>query len=103
MANIINILEKEIEKNNLYIDRKGNTITPEKIEAMAKKSYVQDLKAGAIGFDKTFEVYHSEILTDYIPVVVAVEVLKDTIKFIQVHHVNEIMPAPTENKEIIAN
>ena len=103
MANIITMLEKEIEKNNLYIDKKGNTIAPEKIELMAKKSYLQDLKSGVIGFEKTFEVYHSEILDDYIPVSVAIEVMKDTIKYIQVHHVEDVMSEPTENTESVAN
>lgn len=104
MANIITFLEKEIEKSNLYVDRKGNTITPEKIETMAKKSYIQDLKSGAVHFGTTFESYHAGILSDYVPVSVVIEVMKDTVKFIQVHHVENIMevPDPVENTENVA-
>lgn len=81
MANIITILEKEIEKNNTYIDEKGNTLNPEKIEYWAKKSYLADLKAGVIGFDKTFEAYHADILADYLPVTSVINVIKDTIMY----------------------
>lgn len=81
MANIITILEKEIEKNNLYVDEKGNTLNPEKIEYWAKKSYVSDLKAGVIGFDKTFESYHADILVGYMPIASVINVVKDTIMY----------------------
>lgn len=76
MANIITLLEKEIEKKNTYVDEKGNTINPEKIEAMAKKSYIADLKAGVIDFGVTFESYHAGVLADYMPLE---SVIKDTL------------------------
>ena len=96
MANIIAILEKEIEKNNTYIDEKGNTLNPEKIEYWAKKSYVADLKAGAIGFNKTFESYHADILADYMPVELVIKVIKDTLAYEPV--MCNSMPEPvTEN------
>ena len=91
-VNIITILEKEIEKNNLYMDVKGNTITPEKIEAMAKKSYIADLKAGNIDFAKTFEDYHLDILGEYIPTCAVISSLKNIIRYGSVHE--PVIPEP---------
>jgi len=81
MANIITMLEKEIEKNNVYVDGKGNTVTIEKIEGIARKSYVSDLKAGNISFDVTYYEYLNNIMEDYTPVKTFVNFIKDTLKY----------------------
>lgn len=81
MANIIVLLQREVEKNNLYMDEKGNTINPEKIEAMAKKSYLADLKSGAIDFSVSFETYHAQTLSSYMPLDSIIGVIKDVIHY----------------------
>jgi hypothetical protein len=81
MANIIVMLNKEVEKKNLYVDEKGNTITEEKIEVMAKKSYLADLKAGNIDFTVPFEKYHAGVLSSYVPMDAVINVVKDVLKY----------------------
>jgi hypothetical protein len=106
MANIITMLEKEIEKNNVYVDGKGNTITIEKIEGIARKSYVQDLKAGNISFDVTYYEYINNIMEDYVPVEALLSIMKDALKY-GVERIEpdcqELMSAPAENAEPVAN
>lgn len=98
MANIITILEKEIERKNIYLDVKGNTITAEKIEAMSKKSYVADLKAGTVDFAISFEKYHADILADYLPVEALINIVKDALEYES--PVAPAMPEPAESVAI---
>lgn len=102
MANIIEILEKEIEKKNLYIDEKGNTIQAEKLEVIAKKSYLNDLKVGNIPFSMSFEQYHTTILESYLPVTALLDVVKDTVKY-HVDDIENAMPPSVETTETLAN
>lgn len=95
MANVIAILNREIEKNNLYLDEKGNTMNPEKLERIVKKSYVSDLKAGNIDFYVSFEEYYAKVLESYLPVTALIEVIKDTIRYAPFESFS--MPAPAEN------
>lgn len=81
MANIITMLEKEIEKENVYVDEKGNTISIEKIEGIARKSYVSDLKAGVISFDVTYYDYLNSIMENFTPVKTFLYFIKDTLKY----------------------
>ena len=98
MANIITILEKEIEKKNLYIDEKGNTIQADKLETIAKKSYLNDLKCGNIPFSMSFEQYHATMLESYLPVTALLDVVKDTVKY-HVDDITDVMPTPEETME----
>jgi hypothetical protein len=97
MANIITVLEKEIEKKNLYVDEKGNTINPEKIEAMAKKSYLNDLKVGAVDFSVSFETYHAQMLASYIPLDSIIGVIKDVIHYDSLY---PSIPEPVMSEEV---
>lgn len=97
MANIITMLEKEIEKGNLYADSKGNTIKSEKIETMAKRSYVNDLKSGAIGFDTSFDSYHADILAGYMSINAIIQIMKDAIGYTGSIELTDKMPEPIEN------
>lgn len=95
MANIIAILNREIEKNNLYLDEKGNTINPDKLERVVKKSYVSDLKAGNIDFYTSFEEYYTGVLESYLPVTALIDVIKDTLRY-EEQWTDTTMP-PAEN------
>ena len=75
MANIINLLNKELEKGNAFIDAKGNTLTVEKIEEQAKKEYVSTLKAGHISFDYTFKDFYASYMEKFVPVVAVLNTL----------------------------
>ena len=77
MANIYTIIQKEVEKGNTLVDRAGNFINPAKVEVMAKKSYLADLKNGVIPFDKSFTDYHRDIIEfGYIPAIVMESILQ---------------------------
>lgn len=81
MANIIKILEREVEKGNRLVDSKGNLYSFEKVEVMSQKAYVSDLKNGTIPFDKTFKDYHNDILEEYVTIPCIISNLKDFIKY----------------------
>ena len=81
MANIITMLEKEVQKENVYLDTKGNFISIEKIEDIARKSYILDLKDGSISFDVTYYEYVNGIMKDYIPLSVITNFIKDTLRY----------------------
>jgi predicted RecB family endonuclease len=95
MANIITVLLREVEKNNTYMDVKGNTVNVEKIEALAKKSYVADLKAGTIDFSVSFNDYFNAVLSSYMPVDSVIATIKDVIQFEEID-VAELMAEPAE-------
>lgn len=99
MANIYSIIEKEVQKGNKLIDKKGNFIAPEKVEVMAKKSYITDLKNGVIPFEKSFEDYHRDIIeAGFIPVE---HLIKNVLNgFFGVGEV-PAMPDPAENDEVM--
>lgn len=81
MANIINVLEKEIEKGNTFMNCNGDTVSEEKLTYYNQKNYVALLKSGEIPFTKTFKEFHTECLEKFIPVSSVVKVIKDTIKY----------------------
>lgn len=80
MANILTMLEKEVSKENTFLDKKGNFISIEKIEDMARKSYVADLKAGSISFDVTYYEYLNNIMEDFVPVASITNFIKGSLK-----------------------
>ena len=57
MANIIAYIRKEQEKGNTLIDKQGNFLPEEKVNAKLKKSYLDGLKKGEIDFSKPFDSY----------------------------------------------
>jgi hydroxylamine reductase (hybrid-cluster protein) len=65
--NILNTLQKEIDKGNKYITNLGVLITSEKIEAMARTEYLKQVKGGKcdnITFDKFLDNYIAENFTE---------------------------------------
>lgn len=61
MANLLSIIEKEVEKGNVFIDTTGNFITAEKLEERLKKDYLKALKDGIICFNMSFKTYSNRI------------------------------------------
>ena len=59
MANIIKMLEKEVEKGNILINRHGDLVSLQKVRELLKKDYLKGLKAGTINFDVSFDVYET--------------------------------------------
>lgn len=60
MASIMKFLENEKKKGNVLIDRHGNTISREKVEALMKKSYISGIMSGEINVETPYIEYASE-------------------------------------------
>ena len=59
MANIIKMLEKEVEKGNILINRHGDLVSLQKVRELLKKDYLKGLKAGTINFDVSYETFEN--------------------------------------------
>lgn len=57
MAHIIKLLQKEVDKGNIFIDNSGRTFNMEKLVAMARKEYKRNFDAVAIAENMTFEAF----------------------------------------------
>ena len=60
MASIMKFLENEKKKGNVLIDRYGNTISREKVEALMKKAYISGIKSGEINIETPYIEYASD-------------------------------------------
>ena len=104
MANIYVLINREVQKGNTLMDRKGNFISPKKVEQMARKSYVSDLKTGSIPFEKTFNEYHIDIIeSGYVPVSTVTRILEPLMNYGYVD-TDSVMPEPVQAmSENVAN
>ena len=77
MANIMQMISKEVEKGNVLLDKKGNFLPTEKVEATLKKAYLTGLKDGSVSFEKSFEDFkNAEIEKGYLPTSAVVRTLE---------------------------
>ena len=60
MASIMKFFENEKKKGNVLIDRYGNTISREKVEALMKKSYISGIKSGEFNIETPYIEYASD-------------------------------------------
>ena len=58
--NIITTIKKEIEKGNRYCFPDGNTVSDAKMEQLAKKDFMADMKAGKVAGDVSFNKYFTD-------------------------------------------
>lgn len=98
MANIVATIKKEVEKGNLYLDKKANFVSASKIETTLKKSYIDGLKNGSINIEKPFTDYRTEeIESTYIPVSAVEEILKGLFDTEESVDIPEPIEEATEN------
>ena len=67
MANIINLIEKEITKGGEFVTKSGDILTHAQIEKALKKQYIDELKKDIISADKSFAEYIKTKCKDYTP------------------------------------
>lgn len=60
--NIIKSLNKELEKGNTIVTQNGLVTSPDAMENILKKSYINDLKSGDVDVSISYAEYRDEFL-----------------------------------------
>ena len=64
MANIITMIENQIKKGNTLILADGTFSSPEKVEAICKKSYKRGIAKDDIALDISYSDYYNNVIED---------------------------------------
>ena len=62
MANIITMIENQIKKGNTLILADGSFSSPEKVEAICKKSYKRGIARDEIAVDISYSDYYNNVI-----------------------------------------
>ena len=62
MANIITMIENQIKKGNTLILADGTFSSPEKVEAICKKSYKRGIAKDEIALDISYSDYYNNVI-----------------------------------------
>ena len=94
MANIITMIENQIKKGNTLIFANGTFSTPERVEALCKKSYKSGIAKDDIALDISYSDYYNNVIEND---VTHCEYLLAKIK--EVIYTGEAIEAQTEQPE----